>query len=145
MSICKVCCNEILWIPRPTGGWYPPFDSSPEFDEMEYSVYWSEELNGWSAEPVHKEFEAVLTRHSCPGPAEKEEVEEEEVKPEPRVEVRTVYKEVEVLQVPDHDTLIKFAKRLAQQCPTCMAPVFMWCRGVKTGEDLKALHFNRKL
>lgn len=148
MSSCGYCGNEVVWIQKPAGGWFPPFDQPEEFQNLDYEVSWS---NGdWIAEPVDKELTAKLTRHYCEEfqrivsiRRERQLAQAEEPSPEPPPSISFI--EVEKWREPQPEKFIRVALRLRQKCPVCGARPFEWCTYKNNpNEQPRQLHTMRR-
>jgi len=153
MSQCKYCLDQIIWIQKPNGAWFPPFNSTPELKSLQYELHWDEELNDWIASPLDKGLSLKLSMHECPVRAElkrRQAEEEEEMATLPPPPIGTVASplvrtfERVVYRNPDPDKLIKVAKRLSIECPTCQADPFDWCTYLNNPEEKTTnLHTSR--
>jgi hypothetical protein len=153
MSQCKYCLDQIIWIAKPNGGWFPPFNSTPELRSLEYELHWNEETEDWVAAPVDKDLSVKLTPHECPVRREilarqAEEQREMETLPPPVVGtvspplVRTFEKVV--FRNPKPEQYIKVALRLAVHCRTCGALPMEWCTYKDSDGELTVnLHTSR--
>ena len=158
MSTCKYCLNHVVWIQKPSGAWFPPFDEPTELANLQYTMAWDEVSGGWIAHPdVDSDFKVMLSQHTCVEyqtylesrrnqvvrlPVDFDTVDLDEIKPE--VEVRTIYREEPI----DHRKAEKLAKKMSEPCPVCMVSAFEWCiyiTGLRKGEETTSLHMKRGL
>jgi len=137
----------VVWIRRPAGGWFPPFDATDDLTDLTYEVKWDAARGDWSAEPLDQAVHTKLSQHSCGahrrlildrltdaearaehGLPAAVEVPEGRAAPPPVAappEVRVEF--VERWRNPRPEQWIKVAVRLAAACPTCGAAPYVWC------------------
>lgn len=149
MSLCNYCGKDIVWIQKPAGGWFPPFDLPAEFENLAYEVFWADP-GDWVAEPVDREFNTKLTRHKCERYYEILEIRRQKIlnppvdEPEPEKIIQ--YVEVPRYRNPSPESYIKIAQRLQEDCPTCYAGPFEWCTYVgNPGKLTGNLHTTRRV
>lgn len=166
MSKCKYCHATIIWVQKPGGAWYPPFNITDGLQSMQYELVWDTDTCDWTAEPVDKGLAIKLTSHDCESRqeffrrqlAEKEEVEDNTAelinRIAPRIDrsMRIVELEHELERVKarvlrpeiSHNKAINLAKKLAITCPVCWTPPFEWCVYVHdAGKETTNLHIGR--
>lgn len=138
MSQCKYCLDQIIWIAKPNGGWFPPFNSTPELRSLEYELHWNEQTEDWVAAPIDKDLSVKLTPHECTVRQEllrrqAEEEREMETLPPPVVgtvsgpPVRQVEVERVVFRNPKPEQYMRVFQRLSKHCRTCGAVPGEWC------------------
>lgn len=159
MSLCRYCSAEIVWVARPGGGWWPPFDADPKLTEMEYEVSWVRLTGGtgdWVATPAEADVKVTLRRHACVERTQALNLDrlvrgddrepDRPPLPSPLAPPPPV-RAVEVKVQPTPEQWIKVARRLYRSCPTCLAPRWEWCtyvRGDDFGQPTRNLHTSRK-
>jgi hypothetical protein len=143
-TLCKYCDAPIIWIAKPAGGWFRPFDAPEELLHLDYEVRWDKELQDWVAAPLDTEITAKLREHDCPRRREiiaqrrAQEQEEQEERPAldrlnaepaeyPPIPTRRSLPERVVYRNPSPEQYVRIAERLKQRCPTCKAMPFHWC------------------
>lgn len=145
MSRCKYCHASIIWVQKPGGAWFPPFNALDELQGLKYELSWDDNCNDWTAKPLNRGLVANLSTHTC---AERQDVmvrldEEDEVLetlPPPIIGTLARPKPPAIT----HNRYINIAKRLMYKCPTCRVEPFEWCHYVTdTKIETTNLHTSR--
>jgi len=128
MSQCKYCFDSIIWISKPNGGWYPPFNATEDITTLEYELTWDDESNDWVASPVDKDLSLKLAPHDCKARQEMQRKQAEEpaalpVEPYKRPAVHEVVR----WRNPKPEQYMRIYLRLSKHCRTCGALPGEWC------------------
>lgn len=122
MSQCKYCFDPIIWISKPNGGWYPPFNATEDITTLEYELTWDEVTNDWVASPVDKDLSLKLSPHECKV-QRAVPVAPYDTSPPPKVQIM----EKTIWRNPKPEQYMRIYQRLGKHCRTCGALPGEWC------------------